>query len=175
MHSGQTRSAPARPTPSPWTARGSGSGLPSLRGSCGRRVRPPPSPPAPSVTSPSLCPVFLVRKTHASLSPSLARAQGSARGPDKPGFSINAPWQISVPRFLLCQISPIMTLRDLQKLLTQSCSINTLTAPLPPPRRHLAALLGAPGHGHTCHHGNGKEPVIRPCKELQPIYLPAHF
>lgn len=133
MHSGQTRSAPARPTPSPWTARGSGSGLPSLRGSCGRRVRPPPSPPAPSVTSPSLCPVFLVRKTHASLSPSLARAHGSAWGPDKPGFSINAPWQISVPRFLLCQISPIMTLRDLQKLLTQSCSINTLTAPLPPP------------------------------------------
>lgn len=133
VHSGQTQSTPARPTPSPWTARGSGSGLPSLRGSCGRRVRPPPSPPAPSVTSPSLCPVFLVRKTHASLSPSLARAHGSAWGPDKPGFSINAPWQISVPRILLCQISPIMTLRDLQKLLTRSCSINMLTAPLPPP------------------------------------------
>lgn len=40
------------------------------------------------------------------------------QGPDPPGCGIPAPGQVSVPQFLLSQIRPTLTLRDLQKLLT---------------------------------------------------------
>lgn len=64
------------------------------------------------------------------------------QGPGQPGLRIDAPCQSSVPQFPLCQISPITTLRDLQKLLTRSCSINTFMAPLLPPTGVLQPSWG---------------------------------